>query len=228
MKKLTILGVIVCVGLLFVPAIVISAPAGPPEGLDVQIVGQPVEVTGDVNVANEPNVIIKNDTTNPVPVSVQPDGFHVHVSSVYRFAGYTVAQTTGSVGGLKRMNALCQAEYGDEARMCTTEEWMMSREISPTPLEYRAWLNPVITHYITYIYEATGERWFRIIDASGAIVEVQGEAGRSYPNCNQWMSASSSAPGTWLHEWEEGSMSVYMEIGRCNEEMQVVCCLPAQ
>jgi len=38
MKRLTILGIIVCVGLLFAPAAVIGAPAGPPGGLDVNVV----------------------------------------------------------------------------------------------------------------------------------------------------------------------------------------------
>lgn len=41
MKRLTILGIIACVGLLLVPASVIGAPAGPPEGLNVNVVNQP-------------------------------------------------------------------------------------------------------------------------------------------------------------------------------------------
>jgi len=35
MKRLTILGIVACVGLLFAPAAVIGNPAGPPGGLDV-------------------------------------------------------------------------------------------------------------------------------------------------------------------------------------------------
>ena len=66
MKKLTILGIIAFVGLLLAPAAVIGDPAGPPGGLEVNIVGQPVSVEGnvtatipeplDVNVVNVPTV----------------------------------------------------------------------------------------------------------------------------------------------------------------------------
>lgn len=53
MKRLTILGVVAFVGLIVVPATVIGDPAGPPGGLDVQIVNPlPLPVTGDVNIVN--------------------------------------------------------------------------------------------------------------------------------------------------------------------------------
>jgi hypothetical protein len=87
MKRLTILGIIACVGLVFAPAAVLADPSGPPGGLDVKVVNQepiPVAgdiaatVTGDVSVVNQPTVnaqqsgtwsmSIDNTTTNPVPV----------------------------------------------------------------------------------------------------------------------------------------------------------------
>lgn len=65
MKRLRIIWYIVCVVLLLAPASVIGAPAGPPEGLHVKIVEQPVEVTG--------GVIVNNDSSSPVPVEVHVD-----------------------------------------------------------------------------------------------------------------------------------------------------------
>ena len=63
MKRLTILGIIACVGLLFAPAVVFSNPAGPKEGLNVKIINPlPVPVTGDVEIINTDE--------DPVPVTV--------------------------------------------------------------------------------------------------------------------------------------------------------------
>jgi hypothetical protein len=64
MKRLRILGIIACVGLLFAPAAVIGDPAGPPGGLDVNVVNPlPLPVGGDVNVANTPDVNVVNQPT---------------------------------------------------------------------------------------------------------------------------------------------------------------------
>ena len=82
MKELTILGITAFAALLFAPAAVISAPAGPPEGLDVNIVNPlPVPVTvdgqatitGDVNVVNTPDVNVTNTPT----VTLQDDRVRV-------------------------------------------------------------------------------------------------------------------------------------------------------
>ena len=65
MKRLTILGIIACLGLLVGSAAVIGKPAGPPGGLDVNVVSpDPLPVTGEVD-AN-----VTGDTANPVPVRI--------------------------------------------------------------------------------------------------------------------------------------------------------------
>jgi hypothetical protein len=94
MKRLTILIIIAGLGLLFVPAAVLGAPEGPPNGLNVNIVNPlPVPVSGDVNatvsgdvnaaVTGEVNanqsgawgVDVINDENNPVPVyDIQTQG----------------------------------------------------------------------------------------------------------------------------------------------------------
>jgi hypothetical protein len=74
MKRLTILAIIACVGLLVGSAAVIGAPSGPPEGLDVNVVNPvPLPVTGSVNVVN--------GVANPEPLQVDlidfPSGYTV-------------------------------------------------------------------------------------------------------------------------------------------------------
>jgi hypothetical protein len=69
MKRLSSLAVVVPTAILLGPAAVITVPAAPPGGIDVNIVGPvpvPVtvdgqaNVTGDVNVANSPDVNVTN------------------------------------------------------------------------------------------------------------------------------------------------------------------------
>ena len=68
MKKVMILGIIASLALLLSPVTAFSNPAGPPGGMDVKIVDQPVEVkgkvdaviSGEVDVINTPNVNVVN------------------------------------------------------------------------------------------------------------------------------------------------------------------------
>lgn len=81
MKRLTIFGIVTCILLLIVPASVIGGPAGPPGGLDVKIIDQPVEVTGtvDANITGDVNATIPGDVnvkgnveitnTDPIPIT---------------------------------------------------------------------------------------------------------------------------------------------------------------
>ena len=69
MKKSIFLGIIAIIFMLFLPANAICDPAGPPGGMDVKIVNQPVEVTGDVNANVRGDVNVVNNNDNPVPVT---------------------------------------------------------------------------------------------------------------------------------------------------------------
>ena len=95
MNRLKFMGIIAIVGLLFMPAAVISAPAGPPGGLAVQIINTtPVMVSGEV--------ALTNTVEDPLPVEgslqVWQDLIPVHSShSVFNFGGnfetvYTVPE----------------------------------------------------------------------------------------------------------------------------------------
>jgi hypothetical protein len=64
MKRLMILGIITCVGLLLAPAAFAGDPKGPPGGLGVEIVNPlPVPVTGDVDATVSGDVSIVNQPT---------------------------------------------------------------------------------------------------------------------------------------------------------------------
>lgn len=73
MKRLTVLAIIVCVVLLTTPAVVISAPAGPPKGLDVNVVNPsenpvPVQVVGDeITTPYQGKMAIVRDPWNDDP-----------------------------------------------------------------------------------------------------------------------------------------------------------------
>lgn len=71
MKRLTILAIIACIGLLFAPSAVISNAAGPPGGLEVKVLNTPLPVTGDVTGTISGEVEVTNDETNPLPVIIQ-------------------------------------------------------------------------------------------------------------------------------------------------------------
>lgn len=71
--KEQILVIVAGLSLLFAPAVVLGAPAGPPGGLEVKVTNTPLPVAGEitVEVTNSPDVRILNDESNPVPVTVQ-------------------------------------------------------------------------------------------------------------------------------------------------------------
>jgi hypothetical protein len=69
MKKLTILGIVSCIGLIIMPDAVIYA-AGPPSGLEVKVINeQPIQVTGDIGATVSGDVTVTNDANNPVEVT---------------------------------------------------------------------------------------------------------------------------------------------------------------
>jgi len=209
-KKLAILGIIVCVGLLVGSAAVIGGPAGPPEGLDVNVVNQdPIPVTGDLNatvsgdvnatvtgevdVTNTPDVTVVNTLENPVPVIVQPGG----VSSAYRFVGYSTDPTTGNIG-LAGMYALCQTpQFGPLARMCTLEEFFRSANLTLPTAGVGAWVQPDFDFY-------NPDR---------------------RPDCGIWTQAEDSSDTGQIIA-SGGGIGPVPALGVCNMEKPVACCAP--
>ena len=172
MKRLAILGIIACVGLFLASASVIGGPAGPPEGLDVNVVSPvPLPVTGSVNV-----------------------------STVYRFVDVTDTATDGAGGGYIGMNAKCQAYLGNaNARMCTTEEFFLTGV--GTPLDGpAAWIaaSP-ISFSVVPDPETAGNWLYTIVIDKGQIYQVSGSTRNLFQSapCASWESDSSSRNG-WV------------------------------
>ena len=228
MKRLTILGIIFCAGLFFVPAAVLGDPAGPPGGLDVNVVSPnplPVSgnvnatVTGDVNVVNEPGVTVLNDYNTPIPVAVQTGG-----PLVYRFVGVTENRTSGGPGQIG-MNIKCQAEFGDGARMCTTEEFyktgMAEYLIGPS------WINASVAD-VKLIDLPSG-------DITWLIITTTGQAATSYPFCAGCDPMGNNT--SWnCHHWENAygpdMGTVITSSGRfatvsCSWDNFIICCAPS-
>lgn len=105
MKRLALLLIIVCLGLLVGSAAVIGGPAGPPGGIDVNVVSPdplPVTgeisatVTGDVNVSNTPLPVTISNQEIPVPFQHNledgnfdvPEGMTAEVDFVYWWCNY--------------------------------------------------------------------------------------------------------------------------------------------
>jgi hypothetical protein len=75
MKKLTILGIIPCIGLLFGPAAVFGA--GPKDGLNVNVVSpDPLPVTGEVTATFTEDVDVNVTNTTPIPVTHAGEPLH--------------------------------------------------------------------------------------------------------------------------------------------------------
>ena len=161
-----LIGLFVCVGLLFAPALVFGA--GPPAGVDfnVKVVGTP---------------------------------------SVYQFAGYSSATTTGLSSGIGGMHALCKA-YGPDARMCTTKELMLSSNV-PFGCEScpMAWVQPTIVTTSGAVH----------YDYSGSPFSVQ------FGTCYQWTNETSGVKGM-VFKPDSGGVLI---LGR-NNDYAVTCCTP--
>jgi hypothetical protein len=189
MKRLTIFGIVACVGLLFAPAAVIGA--GPPGGLDVNVVN------------------------TPLPVTVQPDGISVNVSTVYQFVGYA-GPTEGAAGGIVGMHAICQAEFGELARMCTSKEfWTSPEAVGPLPLLLSAWIQPSIVG----IWQNGTEAF--AMDFTGARLRLDS---LGLPTCHQWTTSAEQFDGTFIAEF---GGSVVLSYDACVEPRLVTCCTPA-
>jgi hypothetical protein len=126
MKRLMFLGIITCVGLLLAPAAVADNPQGPPGGLGVEIVNPlPVPVTvkgdanitGDVNVVNQPAVdavqsgdwIVTVENSTSVPVSILLS----RVTSTGKEKKYTVPE--GMRLNIKHVSWVVTKKFGEIA-----------------------------------------------------------------------------------------------------------------
>jgi hypothetical protein len=231
MKRLNILAVIACVGLLFAHAAVFGA--GPEGGINVNVINTPLPVTGDVNATvsgavtanvsgdvnvtnDELEVFITNDGSNPVPVTVN-DGIACTGSSVYQFVGFTKASTNGAAGGYRQMLRLCQDEFGSSSRMCTDIEVFQSPQITAEPPDDVSANGWVSMSGLTPVWYPKTEQ-ILLVSFDGRLQMFWGDIA----DCSRWTSGSVILPGRTF-TWATGLLGTYP----CSNDFSVACCKPA-
>lgn len=106
------------------------------------------------------------------PLSAAPN--KTPTSGPYEFVGFSSGTTKGGAG-YPGMNALCQDDFGDDARMATTLEYIVSPEAS-APGATTAWIDPIGPTSST---TCNGDWRSSVLgQASGLIVET-GSLGRT-------------------------------------------------
>jgi hypothetical protein len=167
--------------------------------------------TSAVGVAGENNITVTNKSM-------------VNVSTEYQLAGYSTGSTSGNAGGVGGMHALCQADFGEHARMCTTKEWWTSPNAGPPPLNARTWISPspVGTFAIPYANYMNGDPilsgW---TDWTGYKRSQFLTVISSPPTCFQWTRDAASREGSVITE--QG----VIEFDNCPVTNPVTCCTPA-
>lgn len=117
----------------------------------------------------------------------------------YRFVGFSTATTNGAVGFVG-LHALCQADFGSQARACTSEEYIRSPHAEAPATG--AWLLPSV---------AGGSNTTGGIDFSGQTVA----------NCRGWTEVSGNLG---LSVREQGGI----DVSGCSSSLAVTCCAPEQ
>jgi hypothetical protein len=161
-------------------------------------------------------------SVNITAVNGAPPEIALTLPTEYQFAGYTEATTSGNAGGVFGMHALCQQEFGPEARMCTTKEWWESSNNGPPPMEppKSAWVHStVITSNIT----STGALVLMDITNTGIYVSDP-----LFPQerltCDHWTSEGNNRQGTILKLLDDVQQIFQQD---CITMNRVTCCTPA-
>ena len=163
------------------------------------------------------NATVVNEPT--VHVGSMPEGCCGNTgiaSTVYQFAGFSTDTTPGNaLGGLGGMHAICRAEFGDTARMCTTKEVLLSSNI-PVRFEEgeNGWVQPVMV--AAFFNSSTN--YPQYIDFSGAMVEGDYTPTTAF-SCRLWITSDAFGlmfiPPDGIHPTD------------CRNRRSVTCCTPA-
>ena len=85
------------------------------------------------------SVVVASTALAKPPVDDPPPPSHI-----YRFAGFSMGTETGDAG-IPGMHATCQVNFGESARMCTVEEYLLSPNAEQP--DQNAWVQ-VIDRYL--------------------------------------------------------------------------------
>ena len=176
-----------------------------------------VSVTNTVSVTIEGQPQVSIAGSDPIPVTIE--NITDLSGSGSSYLGITTSPINGG-GGLVARTRLCQANYGQSARVCTDEELINSADIVKLADDGEAagitsvWVKPILKSYMNSEYQ--GSYGFASVTASrqtrlGAAGEcTDGEAPVSYTN-NNFGVALVTTLGT-------GTLAT------CHTERPVACC----
>jgi hypothetical protein len=209
-----------------------QCPQCPPA--QVEVVNKPVV---KAKQRGKWNVTVNNDESNPVHVSVQPDGITVNVTTGYRFVGFTSGSYTGDLGGLVGAANKCRDQYGDDARMCTTMDILNSppAEVCTEPPCMCGWIQPVPATSLVPPIEQVESGCF----IYGYVIDQSAERCGAYEkrhglgniltiwNCCGWTDPTPElGPGMAYCNWQmEGQHSTFYRFN-CNVTLPIACCAP--
>ena len=176
--------------------------------LKITLIGVVCLTSLGVQAADNKPVVVNNDAANPVPVTITS-------GMIYRYIGNTTAVTLPSIG-LNKLNDLCRADYGNEARMCSTKEYFETPDTTANAAG-AAWVNP---HIVTSVVSPINND-ILLIDWTGA----RGTSTRL--SCSQWTSDNGSHTATTISNdgVPTGTKFVETDDG-CTVSRQIVCCTP--
>ncbi|MEN8132905.1 MAG: hypothetical protein ABFS45_22550 [Pseudomonadota bacterium] len=166
----------------------------------------------------EVDAFVVNDKTNPIPVEV------VNASAEYQFAGYTEQETEGNTAGYSGMNAICQQEFGENARMCTTKEWFNTHGTSVPPQDEDAWVQPVlVSSFYNHAFDLIN--WTDWTGAGTRIIPAA--VPQNFASCNQWTNnrAEDGLLGFVVSRVSDPSDEPLEQVD-CSVPNRVTCCTP--
>ena len=159
-------------------------------------------------------------------VNGAPPEIAVVLPSTYEFAGYTTQRTTGGdQGGVVGMNAVCQQEFGERARMCTTTEWRETKKATQQAPENGifAWAQPDVIA----VYKIFDDDFIAYLEASYNVFHLAENLNPDEKlSCNQWRSSDDLFSGYGVVDDEETPTYVVVR-SSCAEPQSVACCAPA-
>jgi len=155
-----------------------------------------------------------------------PPNIPPFLSSEYHFAGYTEQKTSGDAAGYAGMNSICQAEFGENARMCTTKEWFNTHGTHQPlqPPDRAAWVQPELA---AMVYRNDTQA-VQIMDWTG--IKTSTTLGSTYvsqASCSQWTSENPLQGGIMVSNEPITNRDIVRH-QTCVVKLQVTCCTPPQ
>ena len=139
------------------------------------------------------------------------------MGTTYRYIGNTTQGSYAGGLGLIGMNQLCQFDYGNEARMCTTMEFFQTP--NPQLTSDTAWIMPSVGHPI--LDPATGDLFY--MDYTGRQL-APGPGGHSVA-CEGWAVSTPANVGTIVQRSTVTNV-VTVTVSPCSYAYPTACCTP--